>query len=67
LAKRTNTFLTWVRRDIGVGDEILVRVVETEKADPPRKQKREGAAVQRRREQAYVCRMAKRWGWKVPT
>jgi hypothetical protein len=65
LATRTNTFLTWLRRNTGVGDEVLVRVVETDKVNTPRKQRREGAASQRRREQAYVRRKAKKWGWKI--
>jgi hypothetical protein len=67
LATRTNTFLTWLRRDIAVGDEILVRIVEIEKADAVRKRKRDGAAGQRRRDQAYVRRKAKKWGWKIQT
>jgi hypothetical protein len=67
LAARTNTFLTWLQRDISVGDEIFLRVVETDKVDKARKQRREKAAVRRRRQKAYVRSMAKKWGWKIQT
>jgi len=65
LISRSREFLEWFRRDLKRGDEIVVRVVESERADPPKTRRREDRAKQLKRKQDYVLRIAKEFGWKV--
>jgi len=57
--------VTWVRRDLRRGDEVVIRVIETECADKPRERERDTAGRIRSRQKRQVRRLAKSFGWKV--
>jgi hypothetical protein len=55
----------WKDRDLAVGDEIRIRIIESEKVDAPTKRyaidPKKGVLAQKR----YVRKMAKKFGWKI--
>ncbi len=54
------------RRKIRSGDEVLVRVIDTQDVDKPRRlQGPLTPAARRREEERYVREMAKKLGWKI--
>jgi len=57
----------WHAHKLRVGDEIVVRVVETPRADSAssRKPMNMSAAEQLRAQKLGVRQLAKRWGWKI--
>jgi len=57
----------WLTRDMEVGDEIILRLVDVRKPDAPQKGNRRPASDTRRRQKANVRRMAKEFGWKIET
>lgn len=59
--------MNWLVRDLAVGDEVLIRVVDAPKATAPIKESRRPVDSSPRREKAYVRRMAKKFGWKIVT
>ena len=67
LVSNTNEFLEWYHRRMRRGDQVSIRIVEADEADVPRKRRKESASKKRRRLQAYVKQMAKKFGWKVVT
>ena len=67
LISRGDEFVQWCRRAVRRGDEVVIRIVDVAESDTPRLRRRESPAQRRRRQQAYVRRMAKQFGWKIVT
>jgi len=69
LVSHSDEFRDWLQRDLRVGDEVTVRIIETATVDKPRKRRRIRAtpAQIRQRKQAHLKRLAKELGWKIQT
>src|SRR5215468_6357800 len=67
LVSGSDEFREWLERDLRVGDEVTIRIIETATVDKPRKRRRMRAtpAVIRRNKQAHLKRLAKELGWKI--
>lgn len=62
----TDEYVRWADgRALKVGDEVRVKIIETEKVDRPAIRKRSDPAEDLRRQKRYVREMAKRFGWKI--
>ena len=59
--------MDWLQQDLTAGDEVLVRVVDVRKVDAPLKGSRRPVDDSKRRQKAYVRRMAKQFGWQIQT
>ena len=57
--------LKWLEGELAVGDEIVIRILETPKSDPPKK--REPTGGDRPAKEVMVRRIAKELGWKIST
>jgi hypothetical protein len=58
----------WVeRRALQTGDEIQLKVIETESADRPKERHRRDPAAERKQQKRYVREMAKKFGWTITT
>ena len=57
--------VSWTQRQLTLGDEVCIRIVESESVDPPRDRKMEDPAEDVKRQQKYVEQMAKRFGWTI--
>jgi len=66
LDSKRDEHVDWLTRDMAVGDEIVLRIVDVRKLDAPKKERRPGSDT-RRRQKAHVRRMAKQFGWKIQT
>ena len=60
-----NEYVRWSERKLAVGDEILIRVTNVESVDSPRDRRTEDPTEVKKREEKYVERMAKRFGWTI--
>ena len=60
-----NEYVRWSERKLAVGDEILIRVTNVESVDSPRDRRTEDPTEVTKREEKYVERMAKRFGWTI--
>jgi hypothetical protein len=70
LVSRTDDFLEWLQRDIRLGDEIAIRIVEVANSDAPKTKQRQVMATPaqiRRNKQALIRKFAKEFGWKIVT
>jgi hypothetical protein len=56
-----------VQKSLRIGDEVCIRVVETDSIDRPRRQKRRSAAEELREQKRYVRHFAKKLGWTIRT
>jgi len=56
--------IDWADRDLAVGDEIVMRLVQTSKVDQPTKRSR---MTSRQAKESFVRRMAEDLGWKIHT
>ena len=54
-------------RNLKIGDEVTIRVVEDGEVDRPRSRKRRNRAEELRSQKRYVREMAKKFGWKIQT
>jgi hypothetical protein len=60
--------IDWVKqKPLQVGDEICVKVVESESADEPVRRRRNHPAETLKAKKRYVRMMAKELGWKIET
>ena len=57
----------WLSRDMAVGDEIVLRVVDVPELVAPKKGSRKPVSDTRRHQKARVRRLAKQFGWKILT
>lgn len=67
LISRTQQNLDWLHRPLRDGDEVSIRIVDTDKTDTPRMRPVESPVKRRRQQKAYVRRLAKEFGWKIQT
>jgi len=51
--------------ELEVGDEVLLRIVESERVDRPRKRTREDPTARVKQQKHYVRAMAKKFGWEI--
>ena len=65
LISRTDEHIEWTSRDLKVGDELIIRIADVGKISKPQTKTRESAVETKRRQKAYVRRMAKGLGWKI--
>lgn len=59
--------VSWLDRELQVGDEVRITIADAAKIDRPRSRIRIGPAEASRVEKRYVRQMAKRFGWKIQT
>jgi hypothetical protein len=59
--------MDWLLEDLMVNDEVMIRIVDVRKGDPPLKGSRRPVKDTKRHQKAYVRRMAKQFGWKIKT
>jgi hypothetical protein len=57
--------VSWAQRQLTLGDEICIRIIESDSVDPPRDRKTEDPAEDVKRQQKYVEQMAKHFGWTI--
>jgi len=69
MVSRSDEFRDWVQRDLRVGDEVTIRIIESATVDKPKKRRRLRAtpAQIRQHKQAHLKRLAKELGWKIQT
>jgi hypothetical protein len=67
LVNPVSEHVKWVSQDVCVGDEIAVKIVETNSTDKPIKRNRTNPAANVRYQKSYVRAMAKKLGWKIQT
>jgi hypothetical protein len=61
-----NEYPWWVSgRKLKPGDELSIRVVESEAIDRPKRRMPRDAAEELKQSEAHVRKMAKQFGWKV--
>jgi hypothetical protein len=65
LNTETDEHLRWSQRPLRVGDEVCIKVIETESVDIPRHRQRRNRTQELRQQKTYVRQMAKRFGWKI--
>ncbi|HXE90698.1 MAG TPA: hypothetical protein VNK82_07020 [Terriglobales bacterium] len=55
----------WVKKNLKVGDEVHVKIVETVSIDRPVRTKRRNRAAEMRADKRFVREGAKKYGWKI--
>lgn len=55
----------WRNRRLTVGDEVLVKIAETESVDKPRKSYRFNPEADEAKQKAHLRAMAKKFGWRI--
>jgi hypothetical protein len=55
----------WQERDLAVGDEIRVRILDSDTVDMPSRRIPRDPKKEIRNEQRYVRKMAKKLGWRI--
>ncbi len=59
--------LSWRDLRLRAGDEVLVKVIDTQSADRPRRRRLPDATADLRAQKRYVREMARKFGWKIQT
>jgi hypothetical protein len=67
LISATEEHVIWRSTRLKDGDEVRVKIVETERADRPRRKYRTDSSDSEKNTKAYVLAAAKKYGWKVIT
>jgi hypothetical protein len=57
----------WSYRRLKVGDEIIVKIAETDSVDRPRKRYPFNPEGDEKKQKAHIRAMAKKFGWRVDT
>jgi hypothetical protein len=65
LISSANEHLRWVNCKLRVGDEIRLKIAESDSVDKPKERYRNDPAEVARSQKKYVRRMAKQFGWKI--
>lgn len=65
LVSRTRTHVTWLHKELQVGDEVKLVVTSADKVDRPKEKRRESAAAQAKRERKYLTDRAAKLGLKL--
>jgi hypothetical protein len=61
----TREHVEWEAPDVQVGDEVTIRIIETNEVDSPTKRKPHNPEKDLKSQQDYVRAMAKRLGWSI--
>jgi hypothetical protein len=67
LVARTREHVTWRPRRLRVGDELGIKIVETDRIDKPHRRQRSDPRKEVQLQKAYVRRLAKNLGWQIST
>jgi hypothetical protein len=62
-----NEFVTWKVVELDTGDEVRIKVVESNIVKKPRIRRQRDPAEEKRQVKRYVRAMAKQFGWKITT
>jgi hypothetical protein len=65
LVSAKQNHLRWENRVLQVGDEVIVRIVETAKVDPPQNIDHHDPAKELEAQKQYVKNAANKFGWKI--
>jgi len=65
LNTETDEHVEWSQRPLRVGDEVCIKVIETDIVDTPRHRQRRNRTQELRQQKTYVRQMAKTFGWKI--
>jgi hypothetical protein len=57
----------WINRRLKARDKVVVKIIEAESVDKPRKQYRPDSETAERNQKAYVRACAKKFGWQIIT
>jgi hypothetical protein len=63
----TDEHADWARRCLKAGDKVVVKVIETDSVDRPRRRYRPDPELVERSQKAYVRAYAKKFGWQIIT
>lgn len=61
----TREHATWANIGLRVGDRVLLRVIETDLVDKPKKRYRADPKAEARSQKAYVRAWARKFGWTI--
>ncbi len=61
----TEAHVKWAQRKLKMGDDVRVKLVETEKIDRPKKRDPIDHKTDLAKEKAYVRKMARKYGWEI--
>jgi hypothetical protein len=65
LYTKTREHATWANIGLKVGDRVMLRVVETDSVDKPKKRYRADPKAEDKSQKAYVRAWAKKFGWTI--
>ena len=65
LITRTGEHVRWRRQRLDVGDEVRIKIVETESVDKPAHREKRDRRKELRQQKTYVREMAKKLGWTI--
>jgi hypothetical protein len=65
LVSPQNEHVRWKEARLRVGDEVRLRIVETETVDRPRSRYPRDLAAEAKAEKRLVRQLAKKFGWKI--
>jgi hypothetical protein len=65
LVSRSKEFVDWQKRNLRVGDEVRIKVIEAQGVDHPRWRHRDDPALVLRAKKRSLREMAKELGWKI--
>jgi|ERR1700756_3504600 len=57
----------WRNQKLKTGDEVRVKIIESDSTDRPKEQHRRDSKQELRAQKRYVREMARKFGWKVTT
>ncbi len=65
LLAQSDEHVTWSKLPLNVGDEVVIKIVETASIDEPKKRIRHNSEEDAKSQRAYVRALAKKFGWVV--
>ena len=65
LITSTSEHVRWRRQRLDVGDEVRIRIVETESVEKPAHREKRDRRRELRQQKTYVREMAKKFGWTI--
>jgi hypothetical protein len=65
LVSPVHEHVTWVKQDLCMGDEVTVKIVETDSSDVPATRTTEDPSEDLEYQKSYVRAIAKKLGWKI--
>jgi hypothetical protein len=58
-------FLTWQEKNLSVGDDVRIRILESDDVDAPAKRSPTNPKQDIQTQKRYLRMMAKKFGWKI--